>query len=379
MGLCCPDSKTKKELKSQFKESICRIKSRNGLKGIGFFSTISFPKNGNKINVLITSSKLISEYDLTNENIIELHLKNSNKTIKMNIDNNRKFYSDYKNQISIIELLENDQLKNIEFLNLVSLTPYNLYKNEPIFLLCFNNDPKNSLEDQYITGNINKFSYENDNNIFTFNTALNINMTEEIGSPILSSDYNGVIGVNITEQEGYNKGILIKKSIEKFFNKDSIIKVIFQDLDFNKEYSIEVLDFFMFGELITSFYIQSNVVFDSRITFFFNNEEIPCYSTELLNFYNIVNGSRIFFQRKLYFTGKVSNIIFILMSGLKKTMIAFGNMTKKELISKFCLINKLLYREAIGKFRFFHDVVQIIPNDEIFPLKNGMTIEVLDI
>ena len=77
MGLCCCKSKEMKAVRQQFKESICRIKSRNGLKGIGFFSTISFPKNGNKINVLITSSKLISEYDLTNENIIELHLKNS--------------------------------------------------------------------------------------------------------------------------------------------------------------------------------------------------------------------------------------------------------------------------------------------------------------
>ena len=39
-------------------------------------------------------------------------------------------------------------------------------------------------------------------------------------------------------------------------------------------------------------------------------------------------------------------------------------MTPKELISKFCLINNLLYREVIRKFKFFDNCIQIINNRE---------------
>ena len=156
MGLCCRESSAKKEVSKQFKESICKIKSRNRLKGIGFFVTIHFPENYKVMNVLITSNKLIDKYDLTNENNIQLYLKNSNSIINLNINNNRKFYSDDKYQISIIELLENDVLKDIVFLNAVYYLniPKTFYNIESIFLLFFNNNSNNTLNDQYISGNI---------------------------------------------------------------------------------------------------------------------------------------------------------------------------------------------------------------------------------
>ena len=145
-------------------------------------------------------------------------------------------------------------------------------------------------------------------------------MSEAIGCLILLSENNEVIGINLNEKEGNNRGVLINKSIENFYNKYFKIKIIFQDIDFNKKYSIEAFDYFIFVELISSFYCQSNLKFDGRITFFFNNEEISYYSTELLNFYNIVDGSRIFFQRKLYLKGKASNIIFCFNNGYKRVM-----------------------------------------------------------
>ena len=349
MGLCCPESEEKKAVSQQFKQSICKIKSRKGLKGIGFFVKTQLPGNSNTMNLLITSNKLINEDDLTNGNNIQLYLKNSNTKIKLHIDNKRKFYIDDQYQISIIELFENDELKNISFLNagfFLSHQFFNIF--DKIFFLCFNNDSNNTIIDQYIAGNIN--NYIDINNIFSFSTDINKNMSEAIGCPILLSSNNEVIGINITEQDGNNKGILIYNSIDNFYKKYYIIKVIFQDTDFN---------------IISSFYSQTNIIFDDRITFFFNNDEIPCYSTELLSFYNIEDGSKIFFQRKQYLKGHIANILFNFSNGYKRVMQTYGNMTKKELILKFCIINRKLYGEVNRNYKFFDEGVQIIPNTEI--------------
>ena len=190
-------------------------------------------------------------------------------------------------------------------------------------------------------------------------------MSEAIGCPILLSSNNEVIGINITEQDGNNKGILIYNSIDNFYKKYFSIKVIFQDTDFNTEYYIVAFNYFMFGELISSFYSQTNIIFDDRITFFFNNDEIPCYSTELLSFYNIEDGSKIFFQRKQYLKGHIANILFKFNNGYKRVMQTYGNMTKMELILKFCIINRKLYGEVNRNYKFFDEGVQIIPNTEI--------------
>ena len=369
MGLCCCKSKEMKAVRQQFKESICKIKSKKELKGIGFFVKTQFPQNFKEMNVLITSNKLINKNDLTNGNIIKLYLKNTDTTIKLYIDSKRKFYINDEYQTSIIELFENDGLKNVSFLNAWSFLTYQINTNfKSILLLCYNNDSKNSSKDQYITGNIN--NYLDINNIFTFNTDIKKNMSEAIGCPILLSSNNEVIGINITELEGKNKGILIYKSIENFYNKYYKIKVIFQDTNFNTEYYIEAYNYFMFGELITSFYSQTNINFDDKITFFFNNEEIPCYSAVFITFYNIVDGSRIIIQRKLYLNnlkGQVTNILFHFSNGYKRVMQTYGNMTKQEFILKFCIINKRLYHEVIRKFRFLDEGIQIAPNTEAMP------------
>ena len=354
MGLCCPKSEEKKAVSQQFKESICKIKSRKGLKGIGFFVKTQLPENSNSMNLLITSNKLINEDDLTNGNNIQLYLKNSNTKIKLYIDNKRKFYIDDQYQISIIELFENDELKNISFLNagfFLSHQFFNIF--DKIFFLCFNNDSNNTIIDQYIAGNIN--NYIDINNIFSFSTDINKNMSEAIGCPILLSS--------------------------NFYKKYFSIKVIFQDTDFNTEYYIVAFNYFMFGELISSFYSQTNIIFDDKITFFFNNDEIPCYSTELLSFYNIEDGSRIFFQRKQYLKGHIANILFNFSNGYKRVMQTYGNMSKMELILKFCIINRKLYGEVIRNYKFIDEGIQIIPNTEIMEKlskRDNILIEVLE-
>lgn len=386
MGLCCctkPNGELKQKgnneqgniilITANVDESICEIKSRSGLKGIGFFVKIPFPKNNKTINVLITSNKLINEYDLTDANNIKLYIKNNNNntTIDSNIDNNRKFYTNNEYRITIIEILEKDELENIPFLTAVSnldnqqMTPNTINYFESIFLLCYNANYDNSRKDQYITGNIVNSPYENNNRIFTFYTAINNNMAEAIGCPILLINEHKVIGINITEQIGANNGILIDKPILDFYFKYSTkIKVIFQDIDLNKYYFIEAFDYFMFGELISSFYSQTNIDFDDKITFFFNNEEIPCYSTEILLFLNIENGSRIFLQRKLYLKGNRINVIFCLPNGNRRVIQALENNTTKELILKFFLSINQLYREAINKYGFYFNNSEIIPGDQ---------------
>ena len=393
MGFCCccakPNPLGGSPINDSHYDSICEIKSKNGLNGIGFFCKIPFPKNDNKINVLITSNKLVDEFDLSQGGIIKFDLKNSNKTIFLKYDKDRRFYTKDKYQISIIEILERDELRNITYLN-ADYDPF-LQQQElinttnflrQISLLHFNDNPYNLSKDQYYAAKIN--SFEDNSYIFTFTNSIvkKIN-TNVLGCPIFfSGKLDKVIGINITENNGNNHGILINKPIENFYIKYSQkITIIFHDLDDNNNYTIEAFDFFMFGELICYFYIQTNMLYDESITFIYNNNEIPCYSTKSLIYFNFVNNNKIFFQRKSFSMIPIINLVFCSLNGNIFSIQALGNMTTKELILKYFIINKKLYRESVKSCKFLFNGQQIIPNQQQIQnlsIVNGSRIQVID-
>lgn len=390
MGSCCCCTSPGRNSDNQpLYDSICEIKSKNGLNGVGFFCEIPFPKNDNKIKVLITSNKLVNEFDLSQGSYIEFNLKNSNKTIFLKYDKNRRFYTKDKHQVSIIEILEKDGLKNIKFFN-VDYDQFIQQQELPnatnffgqISLFHHNNDPNNLAKDQYYSAKINNFL---DNTyIFTFTDSIvkNIN-TNVLGCPIFfSNKLDKVIGINITENNGNNHGILINKPIENFYIKYSKkIKVLFHDLDFNKNYTIEAFDFLMFGELIFYFYLQTNMLYDENITFIYNNNEIPFYSTKSLIYFNIGNNSKIFLQRRTNFM-VIMNVTFSLLHGNINIIQALGNMTTKELILKYFLINRKPYRDSVKRYKFLYNGKQVIPNQEKIQnlsIVNGSRIQVIEV
>ena len=393
MGSCCCCRRSnplgRNTNNDSHSDSICEINSKNGLSGIGFFCKIPFPKNDNKINVLITSNKLVNEFDLSQGGIIKFDLKNSNKTVFLKYDKDRRFYTKDKYQISIIEILERDKLRNIKYLNvdydqflqqqdLINTT--NFYRQ--ISLLHFNDNSFNLSKDQYYPAKINNFA---DNSyIFTFtNSVVKKMYTNILGCPIFfSGKLDKVIGINITENNGNNHGILINKPIENFYIKYSPkITIIFQDMDFNHDDNIEAFDFFMFGELICYFYIQTKMLYDESITFIYNNNEIPCYSTKSLIYFNIGNNSKIFLQRKSFSIVQKINLIFCSLNGNINSIPALANMTTKELILKYFIINRKHYRESVKIYKFLYNGQQIIPNQQQIQnlsIMNGSRIQVID-
>ena len=52
---------TTEEIIKQMKTKICKIYTKNGIKGTGFFCKINLPKKNTKLNVLITNNHIIDE------------------------------------------------------------------------------------------------------------------------------------------------------------------------------------------------------------------------------------------------------------------------------------------------------------------------------
>ena len=326
--------------------------------GIGFFCRIPFFNNMHPLPVLITSNLILNNIDFTPGNNIVLYFKNSNRYINLFIDNTRKCYSSNIQQLSIIEIKNEDNINNITFLDIGSFQFQNTIKL--IFYSLNNYNQEQFYHCQMINFNQNVITF-----VHSYN---NINMSMALGCPILNNLDNKVIGINITLIGGYNYGMFIFPAIQEFRNKfsNNIIEVIFHDIELNKNYSVKAKNNFMFGELIVYFYFISGEEFDNNMKFFHQNIEIPSYSSATLINLNIYNKSIIHFSRFKQFCfgqmDKILNIIFKLQNGKKFIIYAHPYMLVKELIMKFCQSFKCPYNEVIKKYRFFIGVKHIIPN-----------------
>ena len=135
----------------------------------------------------------------------------------------------------------------------------------------------------------------------------------------------------------------------------------------NKKYTIYIKDInIMFGELIVYFYLISGLEFNDDFRFFYNNQEIPCYSSTYLSNLNIQNESQIFFgkrtsQMQIY---KRLNIIFDFCDKKKILVIAHPYMLTKQLFLKFCQSFKHLYHHVLQKYRFTYNGSVILPDDK---------------
>ena len=103
---------TEKILEQMKSKSICRIDD----KGTGFF--VKIPYKSKLLPVLITNNHIISTKDIKSNKNISLYLNNDKiiKTIKL--DNNRLMYTNEKFDITIIEIKENEDNLNNDYLEL---------------------------------------------------------------------------------------------------------------------------------------------------------------------------------------------------------------------------------------------------------------------
>ena len=134
-----------KKLIEQMENSICEIRTRDiEIQETGFFCKIPFPTKENMIPILITNNHIIDDYILFKKDAkIQIYIKKE-KYIKYINLNNRMKYTNKGNDITIIELKEEDNINNYlelddiimdDILNNIDRTEE--YINENVYTLRF--------------------------------------------------------------------------------------------------------------------------------------------------------------------------------------------------------------------------------------------------
>ena len=200
-------------------KSICEIKNDSN-QGTGFFCKIPFPDDDlyNMLPVLITSRHIINE-DLLCEKDSKISIKtHKNKSFKLFDLNRRMKYTNKEYDITIIEIKEQDNIKNYlkidyNIMNdILDKKDYNnnIYSNETLYMIQY---PQGQLSVSYgILNNVD----ENEKYIFNHKCCAK---NGSLGSPILNMN-NEVIGMH---KEGIknksNQGIFLFHAIKNFIEE----------------------------------------------------------------------------------------------------------------------------------------------------------------
>lgn len=211
------------KLKYEKREAICKIRINQKDKGYGFLCMT--PKS--KTKLLITDSHTLKENDFEDNKSIEMILYN-NIIINISCSDDRTIYMDKKNDIIIIEIKDDHQLKTDFFLefddNIDINNPNSYYKNKSICIL------KDNLTDQTIhLGYIILINHKNF--ILEHNCDIEI---EPFSYPILFLQSLKIIGFNKSK----NNGIFLKDLLDEFdkkLNEIKKIKIIKEEEEKRKE------------------------------------------------------------------------------------------------------------------------------------------------
>ena len=200
-----------KTILNQLMNCICKLKINNA-NGTGFFCKVEFGKNEKKI-FLMTNYHLLDKNYCDNNTQINLLINDEKeiKTIDLRVKRNN--YFNKENDITLIELNKNDNIKNFLELddNLFRHNNKILYENKSLYIL------------QYPQGRNASVSYGLLSSIDN-NEIKHICSTENgsSGSPILNLETNKVIGIH---KEGsihfeFNKGTFLKYPLIDFIQKN---------------------------------------------------------------------------------------------------------------------------------------------------------------
>ena len=100
-----------KKIMEQMSKNICKINIGEE-QGTGFFCKIPFPDINNMLSVFITNNHIINDIILyKNNSKININIEEENEIKEINL-NNRIKYTNKEYDITIIEIKENDNIKN---------------------------------------------------------------------------------------------------------------------------------------------------------------------------------------------------------------------------------------------------------------------------
>ncbi len=198
---------TEKIIEQMKSNSICRINNKE----TGFF--VKIPYKSKLLPVLITTNHAINIYDILCNRNISLHLNNEQTIKTITLDNSRLMYTNAKFDISIIEIKEEDNLKNKylelddEIINFLKLDKTKLKKKEVPNYLYESIYILNSSKNKDIFISFGKLQDINNNEIFH-----KCNLKEDSsGSPICLMNNQKLIGIQSEndKQNKDNKGLLL--------------------------------------------------------------------------------------------------------------------------------------------------------------------------
>ena len=119
---------------NQKEKSICKIIKNEKPIGTGFLCSITGEYK--KRTALITANHVLGEEDLKIGKEIKITFNDNNEKIKiLKIDNSRRIYSSEIDDITIIEIINNDNLQNYNILEIDE----NIYNNNIKFKDKYNN------------------------------------------------------------------------------------------------------------------------------------------------------------------------------------------------------------------------------------------------
>ena len=209
--------KCTEKILEQMRNNVCKI-HKGKIIGTGFFAKIPFNKS--LLSVLITNNHVLDESDIIDGKNIVISVNNESKIMDIKIHSKRKKYTNKDYDVTIIEIKEEDNIK--DFL-LLDKTIINLFKEE-------NNNNIDYLSNIYENESIYLLNYMNGGEIFaSYGLLTNIEKSKithkcntdsgSSGSPILLLKNNQVIGIHYgfpKHNSHINFGTLLVKPLIEF-------------------------------------------------------------------------------------------------------------------------------------------------------------------
>ena len=207
-----------KKIIEQMEKNVCKVKIGN-IQGTGFFCKIPFPNKNNILPVFITNNHIINE-ELLNKGDKKVSILTEESNTKIITLKNRMSYTNKEYDITIIEIIDDDEIK--QYLQL---------DDNVIDDIINSNDKNDKLIDetiyiiQYADGKLS-VSYGvmhsvSENKKYNFNHKCSTKDGSS-GSPVLNANNNKIIGIHKEghKNNGYNSGTFLNYPIKEFIKKN---------------------------------------------------------------------------------------------------------------------------------------------------------------
>lgn len=194
------------KLEIQKNKSICKLRIYGEEIGYGFLCKMTKAEN----KILITDKKTLNSEKVKDKKTLELLLNNDiNKELFIDMDKERIKYESEKSELFLLEIKDDDKLKNVDFIEIEDINNFNNYKNKDIYILPYevadkNKFPAGKIEDIKETGKEKIIKHKCNN--------LGKNQLKSF-FPILNLQSYKIIGINKDEKNGF---FIMKEDIDAF-------------------------------------------------------------------------------------------------------------------------------------------------------------------